>query len=443
MPAKVSENSTPSVSTNGTAAPENYEAAANGLAHLAEIRKIIVAPETVAEVLPAAVKNSLEHGKQLSEATLPLTESNIRESIKRDPRILAEAIFPIIAPAIAKAIAAALDKMVQSFNRTLEQSLTVNSLKWRVEAWRTGKNLGEVVMLNTLLYRVEQVFLIHKKTGILLRHVCAPDEQTADAEMVSAMLTAIQDFVQDSFRNAEGATLDALKVRDLSVWIEHRREAILAVVIRGTAPLELRETLTAAIDRVNFNYESELARFAGETAPFEPSGAILEDCLRRHKGRGDNPAPAVFSPLNIIGAIALMLVLTAGFFYVRDYLRWSNYLDRLRGADGIVVTEASRGFFKHQVGGLRRSDAARPEDFLAEYGYDVNDVESHWVIYHDLSPKIVLENAVKILKPPPTVVLSLENNILIVRGAASVEWLLQARETSRSIAGVDGFKVER
>ena len=37
------------------------------------------------------------------------------------------------------------------------------------------------------MYRVEQVFLIHRKTGLLLQHVRAQSTEVADAQMVSAM----------------------------------------------------------------------------------------------------------------------------------------------------------------------------------------------------------------------------------------------------------------
>ena len=57
--------------------------------------------------------------------------------------------------------------------------------------------------------------------------------------MVSGMLTAIRDFVQDSFRVADSESLEALKVGELSVWIEQGPRAIIAAVLRGTAPRTL------------------------------------------------------------------------------------------------------------------------------------------------------------------------------------------------------------
>jgi OOP family OmpA-OmpF porin len=60
-----------------------------------------------------------------------------------------------------------------------------------VTALRTGTSFAEVVLLNTLLYRVEQVFLIERESGLLLQHVRSAAVRTEDADMVAGMLTAI------------------------------------------------------------------------------------------------------------------------------------------------------------------------------------------------------------------------------------------------------------
>ena len=53
----------------------------------------------------------------------------------------------------------------ESLNQTLEHTFSWRGLKWRFEALRTGKSFAEVVMLRSLVYRVEQLFLIHRKTN--------------------------------------------------------------------------------------------------------------------------------------------------------------------------------------------------------------------------------------------------------------------------------------
>ena len=422
---------TPELSANGGSLPNE----------LGELRKIIVQSEEVSEVLPDALKKRAEKDNQLAEATLPLVEENIRQSVLRNPRILAEAIFPIIGPAIRKAIAEALSQMVQSLNQTLENSLSPKGLKWRLEAMQTGKPFAEVVMLNSLLYRVEQVFLIHKKTGILLQHVALNTTETQDGEMVSAMLTAIQDFVHDSFQTSEDATLDSLKVRDLSVWIENSPDAILAAVIRGNAPLSLREIFLEAIEQIQFEQEKDFHKFEGDTSVFEDTKPVLQECLQMQLGEKEKPKGSVLTPFNVLAGILGILLLVGGFFYVRDYWRWSNYVERLRSEPGIVITDAERGFFKHEIAGLRDNLAVNPEEIAGEYGFDADDVRQNWKPFQDADPKFVVQRAEKFLNPPPGVQFSFENGVLTANGAASAEWFAEAKKFALALTGVNEFRV--
>ena len=153
--------------------------------------------------------------------------------------------------AIRKAIAASLSSMLESLNQTLDHSLSWRSLQWRVTALRTGKSFAEIVLLNTLVYRVEQVLLIDRDTGLLLQHVTSSAVKAQDADMVSGMLTAIRDFARDSFRVSEDEALDQFRVGDLSVWVEQGPHAILATVIRGNAPSELRQRMQEAVEHVH------------------------------------------------------------------------------------------------------------------------------------------------------------------------------------------------
>ena len=58
--------------------------------------------------------------------------------------------------------------------------------------------------MHSLLYRAEQIFLIHRETGLVLSHVVGPAVATQDPAMVAGMLSAIQQFVKDSFDSKRG-----------------------------------------------------------------------------------------------------------------------------------------------------------------------------------------------------------------------------------------------
>ncbi len=406
---------------------------------LDELRRILIQPKEVSNVLPTAVMQSSQTDNQLAEATLPIVEDNIRESVKRNPEKLAEALFPVIGPAIRKAIAEALSTMMQSLNQTLEHSISPQGLRWRMEAWQTGKQFSEVVLLNTLLYRVEQVFLIHRETGLLLQHASISADENKEADMVSAMLTAIQDFAQDSFKTSEQATLDSLQLNELSVWIERSPDLILAAVIRGNAPLNLRQMFDEAIEQIQFTQKFELTKFKGDAEPFDKTRPILQECLQIQSG--ESKKSGAVKPLNVLAGIVVLLILIFGFFYIRDSWRWSNFVSRLKSEQGIVVTDAERGWLTHSIAGLRDPLSINPENILAEYNFDKDDVRQNWKAFQDASPQFVIKRAEKLLNPPNTMKLNFENGVLIANGTASVVWFAEAKKLSTALSGVSEFKI--
>src|SRR5580698_1981608 len=207
-----------------------------------ELRHLIIAPEQeelagiqerlddrarrtqdVSSVVAEAISMRRDqHGERaLAQALAPTVQETLRESVRRDPHPLADALFPVMGPAIRKSISEALRGMLESFNEALEHSLSARGIQWRLEAFRTGKPFAEIVLMHSLLFRVEQVFLIHRETGLVLNHVVAPSAPAQDADMVAGLLSAIQQFARDSFQsgtteNLGNMTFDELQIRVVS-----------------------------------------------------------------------------------------------------------------------------------------------------------------------------------------------------------------------------------
>src|ERR1700728_4469822 len=192
--------------------------------------------ESIAEAL--AIRSKQDH--KLQTTLQPLIEEALRISVARDPAMLATSLFPIIGEAVRKAVAHALQGMFDSLNLMLDRGLSLQSWKWRFEAWRTGKSFGQIALTHSLSYRVEQVFLIHRETGLLLGHVAFSDGVVQDADLISGMLTAIQDFVRDSFGTKKSDDLEVMQVGDFKLWLQHGPLALLAAVVSGQPPPELR-----------------------------------------------------------------------------------------------------------------------------------------------------------------------------------------------------------
>ncbi|MBF2066378.1 MAG: OmpA family protein [Calothrix sp. C42_A2020_038] len=403
------------------------------------IDEIEVKPEDISRVLPQAVILRTMQDKQLSEAMVPTVEQAIESSVKKDLNILSNTIFPIIAPATRRAISTALKEMIQSLNQTLEHSLSPQSFKWRLEAQQTGKSFAEVVLLRTLIYRVEQVFLIHKHTGLVLNHVVAPQVAVQDPDLVSAMLTAIQDFVKDSFNVHKDDTLQTLQFGELIIWIEEGPFSVIAGIIRGNAPQELRLVFQEAVEKIHLRLDRELRTFKGETKPFTQSTPYLENCL---EARYEIPAQKNYTyAYALIGLIALGFGVL-GFLTIREHQRWNTVIENLSSQPGIAITKAEKlKGGRYIINGMRDPLAIDPNIILLQHDIKLENVSSKWKPYLSLEPELVVERAQKLLKAPTSVSLSfVTDGTLIVNGSAPRQWIEEARRSWRLIPGVTQYQ---
>ena len=414
---------------------------------LAELRELILGPERrrlhelerrldaagltreeLADLLPEAIALRTGRDRQLARALAPTVENAIGESVRRNPRPIATAIFPVLGPAIRKAIAEALAGLAASINRALEHSLSPRGIRWRLEAWRTGVPYAQIVLKHALVYRVEQVFLIHRDTGLMLAHARAPDLPASDADLISGMLTAIRDFVADSFSpEREAGGLRRFSVGELTVMVEQGPQALVAAVVRGEAPDDLLLRLQDTLETIHLQFAGALAEFDGDTEPFAAAQPLLEDCLATVVAtdpEAESKSRRRWLPL-VLAVVVVALIL--GGLILRSRMRWNEAVARLRAEPGIVVTEAERSWGTWRFAGLRDPLAPEPAALLAGLGADTGRVDQRWEPYLSLRPEMVLARARRSLRPPSGVTLSLAGDTVQAAGMAPLGWVAAAR----------------
>ncbi|TXH23866.1 MAG: hypothetical protein E6Q99_07445 [Elusimicrobia bacterium] len=405
-----------------------------------------VAADAVAEVLPAAVGLANQHSPEMAIALQPLLEGTLTQAVRQRPEVIAEAIFPIMGPAISRAIREALSRMMQQTTYALEHAFSLRSWRWRLEARATGKPFSEVVLLHSLVYRVEQVFLIHPESGLLLQHVHVDQQHATAAEsieqqnasMVSSMLTAIQDFVRDSFRVDSKAALDTVEVGDVTVWIERGPHAVLAGVIRGTAPVSLRAVFREALGLCHRDFLAQLKAFSGDSDELAGLRPYLLRCLQQQQQQEKSSRP--ITALVIIAM--LLLSLLAGLVYIGTQSWQSTQRLRIAAAflqqqPGIVVLKAQqqRGRFDIEI--LRDPQAKPVEKLLREAGLVPEQVTLREWPFLALQPELILRRASLALQPPAGVRLSMPSiGVLKLEGQAEEDWIDDARFLAPAIAGV-------
>jgi OOP family OmpA-OmpF porin len=405
----------------------------DGPTDLAAVRRILVGPERLridqleaelearrltpaelAEHLPEAIALRGVRDRQIGRALAPTVETALRESIRRNPREIAAAIFPVLGPAIRKAIAETMSALVRSINSAVEHSLTPQGIRWRLEAWRTGVPYAQVVIRHALVYRVEQAFLIHAETGLLLEHATAPGLDLPDADLISGMLTAIQDFVRDSFRPGEGAVLRTFTVGEHTVQVEAGPLALLALVIRGQAPASVLLRQQDILETIHVQFTSQLEEFTGDATSLRATHPLLEECLETvvdpTTGR---PRRLAWMRWVVPATLALLVVIV---MVMRSRARFAQAVAALDAEPGLVVVDAERSSGRWEVRGLRDPQARTPDAVLAGAGLDPSRLTGRWEAYASLDSTIVVARARQAFALPQSSAITLAGDTLVLSG---------------------------
>jgi hypothetical protein len=110
-------------------------------------------------------------------------------------------------------------------------------------------------------YALENIFLIHND-GRLVAHVSKEDNTNLDKDVVSAMFTAVQEFVKDSFQKGE-VGLKKLEIGDKKVTIEKGQSAYLALIYSGWPAKETFENLPMLMRDIEERYKGKLEKWNG------------------------------------------------------------------------------------------------------------------------------------------------------------------------------------
>ena len=390
--------------------------------------------EEISELLPNSIKIMLDRGKVSYAELIPVIESALKDSIKKNPHTLSDILFPVMLPAIRKAVAEDIRNMVNSLNTTLEHGFSLKRIGWRFKAIFSGVSYAEIVLSKAYIFRVRQVFLIHKQTGLLLNSASNNgDSITKDDDMVSSMLSAIKDFVQDSFAVSDDNELNTIQVGKFNIWIEQGPGAIIAAIVDGDAPSGFRTILKQTIEKIHLKQPYELEKFEGDVEIFEKTSPFLQSCIvsEQREKKQKKPVILIILLLLILGALSYW-----GYITIDRSIRLNKLEKSLKSEPGIVIVNDETENGKTVFEGLRDPISADPYTISKKANVDTSEVDFNLKPYISIEETIILKRAYNILAPPSTIKMGFKDGTLIVSGKAKDDWVQMVNIKYLSIAGV-------
>lgn len=281
---------------------------------LDELRAILARPDRAqAEHLAervAELEQRTGNRDELIAVLTPVLGDVIRRKIADSRDEMIEALYPIIGQLIGRAVAEAIRDLARVIDARMRTSFSLAAVGRRLRARLTGVPDAALTLRDALPFRVNELFLIHRESGLLLKHLTNEPDVTDDSDLVSGMLTAIRDFAQDAFGRGQEGQLDEIQYGTRRILIEASRHAYLAVVVDGIEPAGFRAALRERVITLEHSHTEALRSYDGNAARFAQVETMLGPLMSdRALETAAPPAETTRGQKRVIVGLAALLLL--------------------------------------------------------------------------------------------------------------------------------------
>jgi len=152
-----------------------------------------------------------------------------------------------------------------------------------------------IILLNTMLIAVNLVafFLVWSSagtvvdevfvmtpSGLLMKHYSRRLRPDRDEDILAGMLTAVQNFVRESF-DTVGGKLNEIRFENYDIIISYSDNLVLAAVISTKNPQKLKDKLTDAAAEIEKTYGEKLKTWDGDISKLRQIDTIMKSLLGR------------------------------------------------------------------------------------------------------------------------------------------------------------------
>jgi outer membrane protein OmpA-like peptidoglycan-associated protein len=258
----------------------------------------------LAPVIPSAIRQQIINSPgEFANAIAPELGPAITDQVKNNADTMIDALYPIIGSTIAKYIAEA----IRNINEKVENTLSVEGVSRKVRAKLQGVSEAELIFKESMAFKVQAVFLIHKGSGLVIAEAQPAEERVLESDMIAGMLTAIRSFANDCISSVGSASeLDEIDYGSFKILLEVAGFCYLAIVVEGEPPLQFIRKVRQTLSKIVQEYHRQIEQFDGdpETIPVQVpqiTGELVESHIRQK--------PTQSKGLLILGALILGLAI--------------------------------------------------------------------------------------------------------------------------------------
>ncbi len=127
---------------------------------------------------------------------------------------------------------------------------------------------------------IDDVFLLYRKDGVLIKHETRRLRPDIDTDILSGMLTAVQQFVKDSFRGEEGEELNEMTVGQMHILIGRGKWLIVAATLTGGDIESMTAQIQKCVEDMETHNWDRLEEWDGDMDIAKALGPYLKKLIR-------------------------------------------------------------------------------------------------------------------------------------------------------------------
>ncbi len=264
------------------------------------------------DMIGRAIRDSRD---EMAEAIGPLMGEAIRVQVRESRNDMVEALYPVIGATVQRSVAEFAREMQRNVDARLKATFGPEGALRTAAARLRGVSPGELAVREALPFRIRELFVIQHGSGLLVAHSHPGSADLSDTALISAMLTAIRDFVRDTFGPAadgQAKELDEVQSGDNRIIISSGRTVYAAVVIEGIEPEGFRAQLREFVSNLHVKHERALRLYTGDPATLPNLQPKIARLLAETVGSASGPRPLSRAQRYWLGGAGLVGILLAG-----------------------------------------------------------------------------------------------------------------------------------
>ncbi len=261
----------------------------------------------------------------LQEAIAPILSPAISKEIEENKNRMIDALYPIMGGMVSRYVTHTLKTFMENINRKIEQGLSFERYRIKIQSKLTGVSESELLLRMCDNTQIEALFVIHKKTGLLIAEALRENSTIVDPEIVASMASAVKDFINDWINTQNEETkkeVELLSYGDATLYIESAGTVYMIAFLESEPSYKQRDDLHRFFVFLLERYDRFFQRYDGkkteeisriETQLHEYLENVSQGCTTREKT--STPYTKYL--------IAFVVLATVGYFGTLVYKRYS------------------------------------------------------------------------------------------------------------------------